>query len=322
MFRFTESIAPTPFIASSFNRNMTPFIYTFLFIFGLIVGSFLNVIIFRYQPGKKMLDPKLIGGPGNWKTRSRCMSCEKQLVWYELLPLASFLVQKGKCRGCRAKISFQYFLVELLSGAVFVFVPMFWAISLPLLFLPEYISMFLILSFVWILVFLALIVLSAIDFRHFIIPDSMNSLLAVLGVILLAVNNYYKRFSHTGGSFFGYYADLFGLRENIWVNYFFAVAIIMIFFALIIVITKGKGMGWGDFKLAGALGIIMGWPDILGTAFLAFIIGSAFSLVFVVLNKKKMKDIIPFGPFLALGAFLIFFFGRQLMDLYFKLFGL
>ena len=301
---------------------MNYLLYFFLFIFGLIVGSFLNVVISRYQPGKRVLDSKVIGGPGNWKTRSRCMSCEKQLAWHELLPLASFLIQKGKCRGCGARISFQYFLVELLSGAVFVFVPMFWAISLPLLSLPEYISIFLILSFVWILVFLTLIVLSAIDFRHFIIPDSMNLFLAVLGAILLAVNNHYKRFSPTGGSFFGYYADLFGLRENIWVNYFFATAIVMIFFALVIIITKGKGMGWGDFKLAGALGLILGWPDILGAVFLAFVIGSALSLVFMAFNKKKMKDIIPFGPFLAFGASLVFFFGRQLMDLYFKLFGL
>ena len=104
---------------------MSLFIYILLFIFGLIVGSFLNVVIFRYQPGKKVFDPKLIGGPGNWKTRSRCMSCKKQLVWYELLPLVSFLIQKGKCRGCGAKISLQYFLVELLSGLVFVFVPMY-----------------------------------------------------------------------------------------------------------------------------------------------------------------------------------------------------
>lgn len=296
--------------------------YFLLFIFGLAVGSFLNVVIFRYQPGKKVLNPKLIGGPGNWKTRSRCMSCEKQLAWHELLPLASFLAQKGKCRGCGAKISFQYFLVELFSGAIFIFVPMFWAVSLPLLLLPEYISMFLILSSIWILVFLAFIVLSAIDLKHFIIPDSINLFLAFLGVILLAVNSYYRRFSHTGGSFFGYYADLFGLRENIWINYFFAAVIVMIFFALIIVITRGKGMGWGDFKLAGALGLLFGWPDILGAVFLAFIIGSAFSLIFVALNKKKMKDIIPFGPFLAIGAIFVFFFGSQLIDLYFKLFGL
>jgi len=301
---------------------MTPFIYTLLFVFGLAVGSFLNVVIFRYQPGKRVFNPKLIGGPNNWKTRSRCMACEKQLAWYELIPLFSFALQKGKCRGCGTKISFQYFLVELLSGLVFVFVPMFWAASLPLLLVPEYISMFLILSFIWILIFLTLIVLSSIDFRHFIIPDSINLFLAVLGAVLLAVNNYYKRFSHTGGSFFAYYADLFGLRENIFVNYFFAAAISMLFLGLIIILSRGKGMGWGDFKLAGALGFILGWPDILGAVFLAFIIGSAFSLVFVALNKKRVKDIIPFGPFLALGASLVFFFGRQLMDFYFKLFGL
>ena len=296
--------------------------YFLLFIFVLAVGSFLNVVIFRYQPGKKLFSFQSIGGPGSLKKRSQCLKCGKKLNWHELIPLFSFVFQKGKCLGCGAKISFQYFLVELLSGLVFVFVPMFWAVSLPLLAILEYVSMFLILSCIWILIFLAFIVLSAIDFRHFIIPDSVNLFLAFLGTILLAVNNYYERFSRISGSFFGYYADLFGLRSNIWVNYFFAAAIVMIFFALVIIITKGKGMGWGDFKLAGALGLIMGWPDILGAVFLAFIIGSIVSLVFVAFDKKKMKDIIPFGPFLVFGAFLIFFFGRQLMDLYFKLFGL
>ncbi|MFA5098773.1 MAG: prepilin peptidase [Candidatus Paceibacterota bacterium] len=293
--------------------------YFLLFIFGLAVGSFLNVVIFRYRPGERLLSLKTIGGPGSSKKRSQCLSCEKKLNWYELIPLFSFIIQNGKCRGCGAAISFQYFLVELLSGLIFVFVPMFWAAALPLLLLPSYISMFAIISFIWISVFLIFIVLSAIDLKHFIIPDSVNLTLAVLGAILLGANFYFKKITFFNGSFLGSSAAFLSLTDNIFINYIFAAAVMMVFFGLIIFITKGKGMGWGDFKLVGALGLIFGWPDILAAVFLAFIIGALVSLVFVCRKKKGMKDIIPFGPFLVLGASLVFFFGGQIMDWYFKL---
>jgi len=301
--------------------GMTSLIYAILFVFGLAVGSFLNVVIFRYKPGEKVLAAKAIGGPGNWGERSRCRDCGKTLSWFELIPLASFLAQKGKCRGCGGSLSFQYFLVELLSGLVFVFVPMFWAVSLPLLRLPEYISMFVWLSAIWILIFLIFIVISAIDFRHFVIPDSLNLALAALGIILIAVNNYYKRFNMVSGSFVGSDAAIFGFRDNIWFNYFGAAVLAMAFFGLLIFLSRGKGMGWGDFKLVGALGLIFGWPDAILAIALGFIIGAVVGTVLLVFNKKKMKDAIPFGPFLAFGSVLIFFFGYQMLEFYFKFFN-
>jgi len=303
---------------------MPPISYIFLFALGLAVGSFLNVVIFRYQPGKKVLSFKSIGGPGNWGSRSQCMACEKQLKWYELIPLASFLIQGGKCRGCGARISFQYFTVELLSGLVFVFVPMYWAYALPLLQLQSVFYEFIALSVVWILIFLLFIVLSAIDFRHFIIPDSVNFALAVLGLAVIAINDYFNRFTFFGGSFIGNFSPIFGMRDgvSIWVNYIFAAAAMMIFFGLIIFATRGRGMGWGDFKLIGAMGLIYGWPDVMIAALLAFVVGALMGLASVFSRYRKIKDAIPFGPFLVFGGLAVFFFGRQMLEWYFKIFGL
>jgi len=120
----------------------------------------------------------------------------------------------------------------------------------------------------------------------------------------------------------GNFALIFGLRDNIWLNYLFAAFIGAAIFGLIIFLSQGKAMGMGDLKLAAALGLVFGWPDILMVLFLAFLSGALTSSLFLLLKKKKIKDMVPFGPFLAVGACLTFFFGFQVIDIYFKLFGL
>lgn len=92
-------------------------IFFVLFVFGLVIGSFLNVVSLRYDGGRFIFDPRVIGG------RSHCPHCKKTLRWFELVPLASFLAQGGRCRSCKAKLSIQYPIVELLYGATFVLVP-------------------------------------------------------------------------------------------------------------------------------------------------------------------------------------------------------
>ena len=129
-------------------------VWLILFILGIAIGSFLNVVSLRYEPGQKLMDFKIIGG------RSHCPYCGKILSWYELVPLFSFLIQKGKCRNCEHKLSWQYPLVELLSGLIFVFVPLvasYWPLVI-----------------IWLLIFILFLLLSIIDFRHYIIPDSIN----------------------------------------------------------------------------------------------------------------------------------------------------
>lgn len=281
---------------------MNFFFYFLLFVFGLIVGSFLNVISLRYQPGQKISE--IVGG------RSRCPICLKTLAWYELIPVFSFFLQGGKCRHCGHRLSLQYPIVEIFSGLIFSMV-------------PYYLNNFqFIISLIWVLIFCLLLLLSIIDFRQSIIPNQINLSLGILGLILIFVNHYYNKFDYLSSSFLGHYAAIFGLRENIWINYAFASLAGMIIFGLVIILSKGKAMGWGDFKLIGALGLIFGWPDILMVIFSAFIIGAVVSIVFLVGKKKKMKDAIPFGPFLAIGATITFFFGYQIIDGYFRLFGL
>lgn len=283
------------------------FQYIVLFVFGLSVGSFINVIVLRYNSGDKIFSKKNIGG------RSHCLYCDKQLAWYELLPIFSFLIQKGKCRNCHNKLLLQYPLVEFLSGLIFVFVPY--------LLLSILNPQSLILIVVWIFIFELFLLLSIIDFRHYIIPDQINLLLGILGLVLVFINNYFNNFDIITGSFIGHYAAIFGIRENIFINYILASFLAMAFFGIVIIASRGRGMGWGDFKLVGALGLIFGWPDILIIILLSFIIGTIFVFPLLIKKEKTMKDIIPFGPFLIIASTVVFFFGYNLMNFYFSLFN-
>ncbi len=144
----------------------------------------------------------------------------------------------------------------------------------------------------------------------------------IISAAIKIIISYYDKFSFSSGSFLKNYAVVFGLEENIWLNHFFAAVLGMIILGTIILLSRGKAMGLGDFKLVGALGLIFGWPDILIVLFLAFIIGALLSIILLVKKKKKMKDMVPFGPFLVIGVFLTFFFGYQIINGYFQLFGL
>jgi prepilin signal peptidase PulO-like enzyme (type II secretory pathway) len=292
---------------------MNYFLYPILFILGLAVGSFVNVVSLRYRPGHRLLDKEIIGG------RSRCPICRKNLVWHELIPVLNFFWQKGKCRHCGRRLSLQYPLVEILSGLIFVFIPLYFVKFFPYILYSKF---YILIAAVWVMIFILFLLLSIIDLRHSIIPNSINLSLATLGLILIIFNGYYDKFDALNGSFLRYYAAIFGLRENIWLNYLFAALLGMAIFGLIIFFSKGRAMGLGDLKLVGALGLIFGWPDVLMVLFLSFIIGSLVSIFFLITRKKKIKDAVPFGPFLVIGASLTFFFGYQIIEGYFKLFGL
>lgn len=307
--------------------NKLVYYYIFLFIFGLAFGSFINVVSLRYRPSQKIFDLDVIGG------RSRCPVCKKQLKWHELIPLFSFLVQKGKCRHCDHAISLQYPIVEFLTAIIFVAVPAkIFNLTLTGSFqgqqqfsISNFYSIFnshWLTVIIWLAIFLLFVLLAIIDFYHYIIPNEINILLAILGVFLIPLTVYNLQFKT---SFMGHYALLFNFSGSsgiLWANHIISSIISMIFFGLIIVLSRGKGMGWGDFKLAGALGLIFGWPDILLVLSLSFIVGAIFSLALISMKRKKIKDAVPFGPFLVIGAALVFFYGFQIVDLYFRFFGL
>jgi prepilin signal peptidase PulO-like enzyme (type II secretory pathway) len=252
-------------------------IWFFLFIFGLAIGSFINVVATRYDGDHFLFANTVIGG------RSHCEGCKKTLRWFELIPLFSFLAQRGRCRRCDANLSFQYPLAELTSGLIFVFVPLaIGALSLAAIF--------------WIIVFELLLLMSLIDIALGIIPDEICVMLAVLGILLAINNNAESRLigAVAAGAFFG----------------------------LLILITKGKGMGMGDLKLSIPLGLLFGWPNITLVLMFSFLTGAIAGLASIAFQKNTMKGTIPFGPFLALGAAIVFFWGPSLVSWYLSLLGI
>ena len=275
-----------------------------LFVLGLAIGSFINVLSLRYDPDKFLLNTKVMGG------RSFCPHCRNKLNWFELVPLLSFIWLRGRCRTCKTKLSFQYPIVELASGLIFVLVPL---ITPPT-------THYSLLATFYVAVFATLLLISLIDIRLKLIPDEANIFIALLGIPIIFLIK--TNFSLTDGSFLGSYAGIFGFRESIWLNHGLALLFGAVFFLILILITRGRGMGMGDLKLAAALGLVFGWPDIILITALSFILGSIFSLPSLITRKKGMKSFLPFGPFLALASLVVYFFGYDLMRLYFQLFNL
>ncbi len=177
---------------------------------------------------------------------------------------------------CRKKLSWQYPLVELASGLAFL--------------LPYYLNFNWVLSALWILILIIFILIWAIDFRLMVIPDELNILLAVLGLVLI---------DQTSG---------------LWWNHLAAAFLAAFSLGAIILISRGQAMGMGDLKLVAVLGLIFGWPNIVLVLALSFIIGAIVGLFLLALGKKKFKDAIPFGPFLILGSLTVLFFSQTIIE--------
>jgi prepilin signal peptidase PulO-like enzyme (type II secretory pathway) len=275
-----------------------------LFALGAAFGSFIKVIADRYDPDRFLFHQKVIGG------RSHCPECRTKLRWFELVPVMSYLWQRGKCRNCGRNIDWQCLAVELACGLLFVFIPQ--AVYNPYL-LP---TTYYLLSAAWLFAFSTLLLVALIDFRLTIIPDEAHAMLfaAAIAIIFLAP------FGAFEGSFMGSYGGLFGFRQNPWLSHFLGAVIAAALFGFLIAVTRGRGMGAGDFKLAAALGFLFGWPDILLVLALSFIIGSVAGVAVMIARSKRLKSHIAFGPFLGAGALTVFFFGPQIMQFYFGLF--
>ncbi len=273
----------------------------YLFVFGCIIGSFLNVLILRYRPGESLFGRQLLG-------RSHCPKCHKTLEWYELFPIISFIIQLRKCRKCGAKISFQYPIIELLSGLIFSVIPIILGFSYY--------------SILWVLVFLLMLVITVIDIKHYVIPDSANIILTILGAIntVLLWRGFVGFDEIVPGSFLRSYALMFqfgNIFSNPLYSHILGAVLLSGFFALLIALSRGRAMGWGDVKFGFALGLLFGWSDSILILMLSYIIGSLISIPLILQRKKKMKDMIPFGPFLVLGSTTVFLFGFAIMKGYF-----
>ena len=270
-------------------------IYFFIFIFGLVIGSFLNVVICRLKTKEDF-----------FLSRSHCPYCKKTLKWFDLIPILSFISTFGKCRYCGKKISWQYPLVEIVTGILFLLIFNFSAFSgsaaggqfsnFQTFNLLNF--CFLFIAFCSLLfVVCSLIIIFVYDLKHYIIPDKI--IFPAIAAALIF------NFSAFGGQTF-FYA-------------IFSAFLASGFFFLMILISNGKWMGFGDVKLAFLMGLILGWPNILFALFFAFILGAAVGLILIGLKIKSIKSQIPFGPFLVAATIIMMLWGEIIKDVYFSL---
>ncbi len=239
-----------------------------LALLGLIVGSFLNVVILRHNTGKG------ING------RSGCFSCGKTLRWYELIPVLSYVFQKGKCTGCKSHVSLQYPLVELLTAFLFG--------------IAAYIETDPIVLTLTLIAFSFLVVIVVYDLKHTIIPDRFSFFFGLTALIRLFVIE--------GNALF-HFPGILDLLAG---------PLIALPFFLIWLVSRGRWMGFGDSKLGLGIGWFLGFINAVSAVCLAFWIGAAISLVIIGVTKLRehfgkknhslsLKSEIPFAPFLALG---------------------
>ncbi|MEI6022842.1 MAG: prepilin peptidase [bacterium] len=250
---------------------MIIFLPLFIFGLGLLVGSFLGVVIVRFHTGRSIV-----------KGRSKCDRCNRTLEWYEMLPVVSFLALRGKCRTCKLHLSFQHPIVELCVAISFVLL----YIHTILLGLPLALS---VLYFIFsATVASVLIVVFAYDLKHKIIPDRLVYILGALSLGMIAFVTY------TAHSFIGLGDALI------------AGPLVATPFFLIWLISKGRAMGFGDVKLALVLGWLLGIRAGVVMIFVSFWIGGIVGLFLLALSKKhSLKSEIPFAPFLIIATALV-----------------
>ena len=234
----------------------------FVFLFGLVWGSFLNVLIDRLPNGENVF----------WG-RSHCDYCKKPLRWFELIPVISFIMQGGRCLRCKRKLSWQYPVVELITGLGFF---SFWYAT----------SYYVPITFSAWIIFSSFLVMFVTDIKYQIIPDSMviASLLSSLAWVW------------------------FGLPHGEFLSHILsAMGSCLLFFALWL-ITKKRGMGLGDVKLSFVLGILLGYPQIVMALYVAFLTGALAGVILILRGAKTLKSKIAFGPFLIIGTTAIILF--------------
>jgi leader peptidase (prepilin peptidase)/N-methyltransferase len=259
----------------------------FVFIFGTVVGSFLNVCTFRVPRRES------IAMPG-----SRCLNCETHIPWYDNLPIVSYLVLRGRCRHCMSRISPRYLLIEL--GVGLLFAAAYWRFGLtPAL-------------FVYSVLLSTLVVITIIDMERYIIPGSITFGGLVTG-LLIAVCATVS--GEDGGLLVASIKEaLLGMAVGgglLWAIDQCAVRLL-----------NKPGMGGGDVRLLAMLGAFLGWRQVLLIIFLASFSGAIVGIPIIISRRRpdaaNISHYIPFGPFLALGGALAIFIGPKLLDLWYS----
>jgi leader peptidase (prepilin peptidase)/N-methyltransferase len=260
----------------------------FLFLMGLIWGSFLNVVIVRLSQGGSPLSG-----------RSACPKCKHLIPWHMNIPLLSFVLLRGKCAFCHKKISIQYPLIEFLTGIFFVWwfvvgFNFFKLVGNPWVFIQP---------LFWLVTGMVMLSILVIDLLYMVIPFSLNLTLFTLALLY--------RVGLTS----------FGIMEKS--DFIRALSCGMVLgLGLFLLqsatrmIKKVDGFGWGDIYLVPSLGLLLGWPKTVPGIFLAFVLGSVVGLSLIILKKKKMSQYLPFGPFLILGTGISLIWGQAIWSWY------
>lgn len=245
-------------------------------VFGLVWGSFLNVVIYRLPKGLSLLQPP-----------SSCPHCGKQIKAYENIPVLSYLVLRGKCRSCKAKISAVYPLVEALTPFCFLLVYMQYSI------VPHF--------FVSCLFVSALIVLGFIDYYHQILPDEV----ILPGLVVALIYTFFRN-------------DLSLVQALLGAGV--GAGFLLLVYGIYYVVRKKEGLGLGDVTMMLLVGAFIGWKLTLLTLILASVGGAVVGVFFIIFKKKDLQHALPFGTFLAPAAFVALLYGQKIIDAYLSLY--
>lgn len=259
-------------------------VYIFIVIFGLFMGSFINVCIYRLPAGKSIVSPP-----------SYCPGCGARLKPFDLIPVFGYMFLRGRCRYCRMPISPRYPAVELLTAAVYT------ALYAKLGLSPAFAAAGYLMTILLIVFF--------IDIDHRIIPDELVVAGLCGGAAVFVCNIFYP-----GVMIFGdgrWWTPLLGMLPGSGV--LFAVAILGS-----IIYKTDDAMGMGDVKLMAPVGMFLGWRLCLAALFISILVAGVSSIMLMLLRIKKRKDTIPFGPFIVMGTFLTIMWGWNLLGLYLK----
>ena len=280
-------------------------------VLGLIVGSFLNVVIYRLpimlelawqaearyvldqegQEGRQDQDKEgAQAEPFNLtEPRSRCAKCNSPIGILQNIPLISFLWLRGKCAHCQTPISRQYPAIELITAVLSLVVFWKFGLSTDLIFA---------LIFTW-----ALVALSGIDAKHFILPDNIVLPLLWLGLYANLSGSFANLTDAVLGAIFGY-------------------GVLWVCFWVFKLATGKEGMGYGDFKLMAAVGAWFGWQSLPAALLLSSLTGAAVGITLIILQKNDRSSAIPFGPYIAISGWLMLMYGAEIKGLLAQLLSL
>ncbi|MDD4765304.1 MAG: prepilin peptidase [Atribacterota bacterium] len=243
-----------------------------IFTIGLVIGSFSNVCIYRIPRNESLVWPG-----------SHCPKCSKPIKFYDNIPLISYIILKGKCRNCGEPIPLQYPIVELATGLFYLALYLFYGLQL--------------IALVYMILCSVLIIISFIDLKVEIIPDTISLPFIVIGFLL----SFFLRNINPLDSMLGIITGGGSLL------------LVAIFGSKLF---KKEAMGGGDIKLAAMIGAFFGWKLTLLSLFLSFFLGSIIGIIVLAASKDKSNNIIPFGPFIALGAMISMFWGNAIIHWY------